>query len=81
MACSRRSATRETVRTMAATSEGAMDEISSMLQRMRELSLQSASDTVSAQDRANLDAEVDDQLVLEIDRITSTTTFQPAKTC
>ena len=59
---------------MAATSEGAMDEISSMLQRMRELSLQSASDTVSAQDRANLDAEVD-QLVLEIDRITSTTTF------
>ena len=59
---------------MAATSEGAMDEISNMLQRMRELSLQSASDTVSAQDRANLDAEVD-QLVLEIDRITSTTTF------
>ena len=59
---------------MAATSEGAMDEISNMLQRMRELSLQSASDTVSTQDRANLDAEVD-QLVLEIDRITSTTTF------
>ena len=59
---------------MAATSEGAMDEISNMLQRMRELSLQSASDTVSAQDRANLDAEMD-QLVLEIDRITSTTTF------
>ena len=59
---------------MAATSEGAMDEISNMLQRMRELSLQSASDTVNAQDRANLDAEVD-QLILEIDRITSTTTF------
>ncbi|MDB4038886.1 flagellin [Planktomarina temperata] len=59
---------------MAATSEGAMDEISNMLQRMRELSLQSASDTVNTQDRANLDAEVD-QLVLEIDRITSTTTF------
>jgi flagellin len=56
------------------TSEGAMDEISNMLQRMRELSLQSASDTVSTQDRANLDNEVD-QLVLEIDRITSTTTF------
>ena len=59
---------------MAATSEGAMDEISNMLQRMRELSLQSASDTVNAQDRANLDAEID-QLILEIDRITSTTTF------
>ena len=56
------------------TSEGAMDEISNMLQRMRELSLQSASDTVSTQDRANLDNEVD-QLVLEIDRITTTTTF------
>ena len=59
---------------MTATSEGAMVEISNMLQRMRELSLQSASDTVGAQDRANLDAEVD-QLVLEIDRITSTTSF------
>ena len=59
---------------MTATSEGAMNEISNMLQRMRELSLQSASDTVGAQDRANLDAEVD-QLVLEIDRITSTTSF------
>ena len=59
---------------MVDTAEGAMDEISNMLQRMRELALQSASDTMSAQDRTNLNAEVD-QLIAEIDRVTDTTTF------
>lgn len=59
---------------MVDTAEGAMDEITNMLQRMRELSLQAASDTLSAQDRTNLNAEVD-QLIAEIDRVTDTTTF------
>ena len=59
---------------MVDTAEGAMDEITNMLQRMRELSLQAASDTMSAQDRTNLNAEVD-QLIAEIDRVTDTTTF------
>ena len=59
---------------MVDTAEGAMDEISSMLQRMRELSLQSASDTMNADDRVNLNAEID-QLIAEIDRVTDTTTF------
>ena len=59
---------------MVDTAEGAMDEITNMLQRMRELALQSASDTMSAQDRTNLNAEVD-QLIAEIDRVTDTTTF------
>ena len=59
---------------MVDTAEGAMDEISNMLQRMRELSLQSASDTMNADDRVNLNAEID-QLIAEIDRVTDTTTF------
>ena len=59
---------------MVDTAEGAMDEISSMLQRMRELSLQSASDTMNADDRVNLNAEIN-QLISEIDRVTETTTF------
>lgn len=59
---------------MVDTAEGAMDEISNMLQRMRELALQSASDTMNSDDRVNLNAEVD-QLIAEIDRVTDTTTF------
>ncbi|MEK9688652.1 MAG: hypothetical protein VW276_03420, partial [Burkholderiaceae bacterium] len=60
------------------TSEGAMEEITSMLQRMRELSLQSSSAVNNAQDRGALDAEVQ-QLKAEIDRIASTTTFNNQK--
>ena len=56
------------------TAEGAMDEISNMLQRMRELALQSANDTNSDNDRANLNAEIE-QLTAEIDRVVSTTKF------
>jgi flagellin len=59
---------------MVDTAEGAMDEITNMLQRIRELALQSASDTMNSDDRVNLNAEVD-QLILEIDRVTATTTF------
>jgi len=54
--------------------EGAMQEITSILQRMRELSVQSSSDTNSAEDRAFLQQEVG-QLSTEIDRIANTTQF------
>ena len=59
---------------MVDTAEGAMDEISNMLQRMRELALQASNSVNNAQDRAALDAEVD-QLILEIDRIANETKF------
>jgi len=56
------------------TAEGAMAEVTNMLQRMRELALQSANDTNSANDRAASQSEVD-ALSIEIDRIAVTTTF------
>lgn len=56
------------------TAEGAMSEVSDMLQRMRELSLQSVNGVNNDADRASLDAEVQ-ALKAEIDRIASTTTF------
>ena len=56
------------------TAEGAMDEITNMLQRMRELALQSANDTNSDQDRASLNLEID-ALTAEIDRVVSTTAY------
>ena len=59
---------------MVDTAEGAMDEITNMLQRMRELALQAANDTNTLQDRTNIDAEVT-QLKAEINRVVSTTTF------
>jgi len=54
--------------------EGAMEEISTILQRMRELAVQSANDTNTSEDRAFLESEIE-QLQSEIDRIASTTTF------
>jgi flagellin len=56
------------------TAEGAHVEIENILQRMRELSVQSANDTNNAGDRANLQSEID-QLMTEIDRISSTTSW------
>ena len=56
------------------TAEGAMDEISNMLQRMRELALQAANDTNSDTDRANLNLEID-ALIDEIDRVVDTTSW------
>ena len=58
---------------MVDTAEGAMDEISNMLQRMRELALQASSDTNTATDRAAMNEEVE-QLKSEINRVVSTTT-------
>jgi flagellin len=59
---------------LAQTAEGAMEETTSMLQRMRELTLQATNATYTASDRASLQEEVS-QLQAEIDRIASTTQF------
>ena len=56
------------------TAEGAMQETEALLQRIRELAVQAASDTNSSTDRAALDAEKT-QLLAEIDRIASTTSW------
>jgi flagellin len=56
------------------TAEGAHKEIENILQRMRELAVQSSNDTNSATDRSNLQAEMS-QLVEEIDRISSVSSW------
>jgi len=56
------------------TAEGGHKEIEEILQRMREVAIQSANDTNSAQDRGNLQAEMD-ALTSEIDRIAGVTTW------
>jgi len=56
------------------TAEGAHKEVETILQRMRELAVQSANDTNDSTDRTNLDAEMQ-QLVEEIDRISGVTTW------
>ncbi|NPU94061.1 MAG: flagellin [Gammaproteobacteria bacterium] len=59
---------------LAQTTESALDEITTALQRIRDLAVQSANDSNSASDRLSLQAEVD-QLLDEVDRISTTTTF------
>ena len=54
--------------------EGGLDESSNILTRMRELSIQAASDTVGERERGYLNMEYE-QLVEEVDRISKTTTF------
>ena len=60
------------------TAEGALSESGNILQRVRELSVQSANATNSASDRQALQAEVS-QLVSELDRIASATEFNGQK--
>jgi flagellin len=60
------------------TAEGALTETHSILQRMRELSVQAASDTNTNVDRNQIQAEID-QLREEIDRIARTTEFNTMK--
>jgi flagellin len=60
------------------TAEGALDESTNILQRMRELAIQSSNGIYSDVDRATLDAEVQ-QLVAELDRIAETTSFNGQK--
>lgn len=62
----------------AQTAEGALSEVTTALQRIRDLAVQSANDTNSASDRQSLQAEVD-QLKSEINRIAETTTFNGNK--
>jgi flagellin len=59
---------------MIQTAEGAMQEVTNILQRMRELSIQSANGIYADADRSTLDAEVQ-QLKLELDRIADSTSF------
>jgi len=56
------------------TAEGALNETHSILQRMRELAVQSASDTNTDDDRKELQKEIS-QLLEEIDRISTDTEF------
>lgn len=63
---------------LAQTAEGALGEIGNNLQRIRELAIQSANATNSAEDRAALQKEVA-QLKLEIDRVASQTSFNGTK--
>ncbi|WP_027356849.1 flagellin N-terminal helical domain-containing protein [Desulfofundulus thermocisternus] len=60
------------------TAEGALNETHSILQRMRELAVQAASDTNTNTDRAELQKEIE-QLITEIDRIANTTEFNTKK--
>ncbi|WP_022949001.1 flagellin N-terminal helical domain-containing protein [Methylohalobius crimeensis] len=63
---------------VAQTAEGALQESTNILQRMRELAIQSANDTNSDTDRVNLQKEVN-QLQEELNRIADTTTFNGKK--
>ena len=63
---------------LAQTAEGALGKMGDMLQRMRELAVQSSNATNSADDRKALQAEVN-QLRSEIDRVAKTTTFNNQK--
>jgi flagellin len=63
---------------LAQTAEGALGKVGDMLQRMRELAVQSGNATNSVADRAALQAEVS-QLTDEIDRVAKQTTFNGQK--
>ena len=60
------------------TAEGALNETHSILQRMRELAVQAANDTLTSTDRDAIQQEVD-VLVEEIGRISDTTEFNTQK--
>lgn len=60
------------------TAEGALTEMNSIMQRMRELAVQSANLTNNSNDRAGLQEEID-QLKSELDRIAKTTNFNNIK--
>ncbi|WP_322114348.1 flagellin [Fictibacillus sp. KU28468] len=60
------------------TAEGALNETHDILQRMRELAVQSSNDTNTSDDRAEIQKEVA-QLKSEVDRISNTTEFNTKK--
>ncbi|MFW6345957.1 MAG: flagellin [Halomonas sp.] len=63
---------------MAQTAEGALNSINDNLQRMRELSVQAANETNSADDLASIKEEMDAR-ALEIDRVAESTNFNGIK--
>ncbi|SFN62733.1 flagellin [Xenorhabdus japonica] len=63
---------------IAQTTEGALNEINSNLQRIRELAVQSTNGTNSESDKKSIQAEVDQRLA-EIDRISEQTQFNGVK--
>ncbi|WP_235527884.1 flagellin, partial [Sphingomonas sp. Leaf38] len=63
---------------MAQTAEGALDEVSNNLQRMRELEVQKGNGTYSASDKANIKSE-QDALAKQISNVLTNTTFNGVK--
>ncbi|MGA1847649.1 flagellin, partial [Deferribacter abyssi] len=63
---------------MLQTAEGGLQEIQSIVQRMRELAVQASNGTYTANDRAELQKEID-QLKDEINRISASTEFNTKK--
>ena len=59
---------------LAQTAEGALNEVTNMLQRIRELAVQAGSDTYQSTDRDNIQAEVD-ELTAQIGQVVSNTEF------
>ena len=60
------------------TADGSLNEVSNLLQRARELAVQSANDSNSSSDRASLQAEVS-SILSELDRLSSTVQFNSRK--
>lgn len=63
---------------LAQTTESALEETTTALQRIRDLSLQAANGSLSSSDRSSIQKEID-QLTSEVDRIAETTTFNGRK--
>jgi flagellin len=63
---------------MAQTAEGALGEVTNILQRIRELTVQSANGTFSTADRSSLQAETN-QLLAEVNNISKTANFNGLK--
>ena len=63
---------------MVQTAEGALNEVHDMLQRLNELAVKGANGTLQSEDRSYINLEVK-QLMSEIDRVASTTTFNERK--
>jgi flagellin len=63
---------------LAQTAEGALNEVTNMLQRVRELAVQAGSDTYADTDRDNIQAEVD-ELTAQIGQVMANTEFNGVK--
>lgn len=63
---------------LAQTAEGALNEVTNMLQRVRELAVQAGSDTYADTDRDNIQVEVD-ELTAQIGQVVANTEFNGVK--